>query len=420
VIERLSTAQTQAALAATVAVTCALSLLGLFFLARQRPGTTPALAPGKRSRAVMPWAAFLGVCALLLFNQLIVNAYILRTQAGDPSFVTRFLGPGWFALAPGAPPVRWLAANLPGSWLRGPLSYSVLRVQAVLELPFALLAYLAVVAMLDADLYRRLVRSALLPLAAVSFTLTFCLIELRLHNPWTASDLRARWLAAGVVLLGWGARRLTTPTEAEQLSAPRLGVAGLLRFFLGAAAMGAVVLVLYDVALLYNLGHLRARGPILAAGVLAGSLAGLARSRQESARASAARPGPGLQGLTSVLAVFAAVFFAPSLSIRYCGARSSAVIGAGLLLLAALGVGLRLAFRAVAPSPRWRVLIGLFTALLTALVLLLSDAAGWLFGAEQPLFELVLLEHALLIFPAAALAVWGIDQVLDAARGSRP
>src|SRR4051812_30258142 len=99
--------------------------------------------------------------------------------------------------------------------------------------------------MLDLGLYRRLLRSALLPLAAVSFTFTFCLIELRLQNPFTVSDLYARWLAAATVLALWGVRRWRTPKDVAGLTAPRLGMLGLLVFFIGAAATGAVVLVLY-------------------------------------------------------------------------------------------------------------------------------------------------------------------------------
>ena len=123
-----------------------------------------------------------------------------------------------------APPVRWLVAQLPTGWLSGPLAYSILRVQAVLEL--------------------------------------------RLHNPWTQSDLYARWLAALAMLLGWGVQRLFTKQVPAELRAPRLGFVGLLVFFVGAAAVGAVVLVLYDAALLYNLGHLRAHLGILGVSLL--------------------------------------------------------------------------------------------------------------------------------------------------------
>lgn len=411
-LSRLSPAQTRAALDATVALTCAGSLLLAGRLLRSRAAARPGPRLTQGGGAWQPWAAFLAVCALLLVNQLVVNAYIVQAHAGDPGFITRFLGSGWFAVTPSAKAVRWLAANLPSRWLRGPLSYSLLRVQAVLELPFALLAYLSVVAMLDAGLYRRLWRSALLPLAVISFTFTFCLIELRLYNPWTQSDVCARWLAAAAVIALWAARRRSG--RRQEAAAPTPGLATLLRLFLGAAAVGAVVLVLYDVALLYNLAHLPARLPILGAGVGVGTLAALGSLGEATPPPGRTRTSPGLSGLGEVLCVFSVVFFAPSLSIRYCGERWSAVVGAGLLCLAALLCGLKLAFRDQAEHgiPRWRVLLGLLAALATALIVLTADVAGLLFGPDPPLLELLLLEQAALVLPLAALAAWLVDRLL--------
>lgn len=410
---QISTTQARQALDFTVAVTCALSLLTVTLLAQRPPATRAApSAVAPAPRVWRPWVAFLCVCALLLLNQLVVNAYIVRLYDGDATFVRRYLGHGWFVLAPDAPPVRWLVEALPERWLRGPLAYCILRVQAVLELPFALLAYLSVVAMLDATLYRWLVRSVLFPLAAISFTFTFCLIELRLYNPWTQSDLYARWLAAAALLGWWGRRRLTDRDGPTALQAPRLGLGGLLVFFVGAAAAGAVVLVLYDAALVYNLGHLHSHLPVLVVGVLLGSLAAIVRTR--AARVDSGEPGPGLQGLTATLGTFAVGFFAPSLSIRYCGARLSALLGASLLLLGALLLGLMLAARALGRRgiPTWRALLGLGVALITAQLLLRSNLAGWLRGGTRQLFELTLLQNAALIFPTAALAVWLLDRLL--------
>lgn len=414
-LSRLSPAQTHAALDAAVATACLGSLLWSGFLLRARAAVRPAPRTPRSGAAWRPWAAFLAVCGLLLANQFLVNAYILQVHGGDPHFVTRYLGRGWFASAPSWPAVRWLAASVPGALMRGPLAYSVLRVQAVLELPFALLAYLCVAALLDVELYRRLCRSALLPLAAIVFTFTFCLIELRLYNPWTQSDLWARWLAAAAVILFWAARRRSDPDDAASFTLPTLGISALLLFFIGAAAVGAVVLVFYDVALLYNLGHLPERLMILGAGVGVGWIAALGRSLQTAAATDRRPPQPGLAGLTAILVAFTAVFFVPSLSIRYCGERGSAVLGAGILFLAALLLGLRLALRqqAALGQPRWRVLFGLLVTLASGLGLLFSDAAGRVFGAEPPLFELLLLEQAALVLPLATGAVYLSDRLLD-------
>lgn len=411
-LSRLSPAQTRAALDATVALTCGGALLLAGRLLRSRAAAREGPPTTARSGAWQPWTALLAVCALLLCNQLVVNAYIAQAHAGEPGFVTRFLGRGWFAVTPSAKAVRWLAANLPSRWLRGPLSYSLLRVQAALELPFALLAYLSVVAMLDVGLYRRLWRSALLPLAAISFTVTFCLIELRLYNPWTQSDLYARWLAAAVVIGWWASRRRSGPWPPA--AAPRPGLVALLRFFIGAAAVGAVVLVFYDVALLYNLAHLPERLPILGAGVGAGTLAALWPVAAEAPAPDRTGASPGLWGLGEILSAFCVIFFAPSLSIRYCGQRWSAVVGAGLLFVAALSWGLTRALRdqAARGVAWWRGLLGLLAALATALVALTADVAGHLFGPDPPLLELFLLEQAAVVLPLAALAAWRTDRLL--------
>lgn len=413
-LPRLSSTQTHAALSATVAAACIGSLLLSGFLMRDRAAVRPAPRLTRSAAAWRPWAAFLVVCGLLLANQLVVNAYILQVHGGDPHFVTRYLGRGWFTVAPWWPVVRWLAASVPEALWHGPLAYSLLRVQAVLELPFALLAYLCVVALLDVELHRRLCRSAMLPLAAIVFTFTFCLIELRLYNPWTRSDVWARLIAAAAVILWWAARRRTDPGEAPGFTLPTLGISGLLLFFIGAAAVGAVVLVLYDVALLYNLGHLPERLPILAAGLGIGWIAALGRSLQTASATDRRRPQPGLAGLTAILVAFTAVFFVPSLTIRYCGEQLGAVGGAGLLFLAALLLGLRLALRQqeALGHPRWHVLFGLLVALASALGLLYIDAVGRVFGSEPPIFELLLLENAALVLPLAAGAVYLSDRLL--------
>jgi hypothetical protein len=201
---------------------------------------------------------------------------------------------------------------------------------------------------------------------------------------------------------------------------PTIGLAGLLVFFLGAAAVGAVVLCMYDVALLYNLAHLPARGPVLAGGLLVGSLAALVRARAGSA--PVAPPGPGMQAVTTTLAAFVTVFLAPSLCIRYCGARESALAGAGILFLAALVLPLPLWSAALAAqhTPRWRGLLGLAVAMGSAGILLVCDAAGRLFGGQQVILEQVLLEHAALCFPGAALAVWLTDQAMAKAGAKGP
>jgi hypothetical protein len=122
-------------------------------------------------RSVSPLAALVAVTGVIYANQVLCTVYILRMHGGDPSFITRYLLDGWFDLPVGNPGLRWLADHWPAPSLLAP---TVLRVQAFLELPFVLLAFATVLRWLDAGLYRQVVRSPLLPLAAVSYTAVFC------------------------------------------------------------------------------------------------------------------------------------------------------------------------------------------------------------------------------------------------------
>src|SRR5438067_2390810 len=132
----------------------------------------PAHAPCRRARVAWlfhPLAQLLLVCTLFFLNQILCHAYVLRVHGGDATFITRFLGPGWFA-RPRWESVRFVAAHIgDGRWL----APTVLRVQAFLELPFTLFAYLAVARMLGRELHLRLVRPPLLLLASASFSITF-------------------------------------------------------------------------------------------------------------------------------------------------------------------------------------------------------------------------------------------------------
>src|SRR5262249_33049963 len=119
-----------------------------------------------------PYVGFVFVCGLLFLNQLFVNVYVRVVHHGDVAFVTRYLGPAWFHLATDAPPVV-LVARLLGNGGAAYLAPSILRVQAFLELPFVLYAYLSIARSLDRALYVRLTHPIVLAVASVSFTLAF-------------------------------------------------------------------------------------------------------------------------------------------------------------------------------------------------------------------------------------------------------
>lgn len=263
--------------------------------------------PRVQGRSVSPAAALALVTGLVYVNQVLFTVYVLRVHDGDPSFVARHLPAGWFDLASAHPALRFLAAHFPAPGLLAP---SVLRVQAFLELPFVLLAFATVLRWLDADLYRRVARSALLPLASVSYTVVFCLAEWDLRNPYTVDDVVIRAVSAVVtpLLLGRMAARDTGTTRVPA------SVPGLLVFIGSLGALGALVLVVYDTALLYSLGRLDDRLPLaLAAGT---SLAAL---RRLAARPRSRNPGTGLtlSFLQHALHHWSAFFFVPALAVRY-------------------------------------------------------------------------------------------------------
>jgi hypothetical protein len=122
--------------------------------------------------------------------------------------------------------------------------------------------------------YRR--ATLLVPMAAASYTATFCLIEWHLRNlrnPYTTDDLIIR--VASAVVIPLVASRFSEPGADPVRSA-----GGLLVFALSTAAFGYLILAVYDTALLYNLGHLSRSWPGMASAglVLAGSRRIAARS----------------------------------------------------------------------------------------------------------------------------------------------
>ncbi|MFE1880372.1 hypothetical protein [Streptomyces diastatochromogenes] len=261
----------------------------------------------RAGRSVSPFAALAVVTGLIYVNQVLFTVYVLRVHGGDPSFIARYLPTGWFDMASANPVLRRIAGSFPAPELLAP---SVLRVQAFLELPFVLLALATVVRWLDADLYRQIARSALLPLASVSYTTVFCLVEWDLRNPYTADDLVVRSLSAVLAPI------LVALCAARDRGATRTpaSVPGLLAFIGSLGALGVLVLVVYDTALLYNLGRLPERLPLaLAASVL---LLGLRRVASRL-QGRPARRGPTLAFLQHALRHWLSLFFVPALAVRY-------------------------------------------------------------------------------------------------------
>lgn len=256
-------------------------------------------------------------------NQVLFTIYMIRIHGGDATFIARYLPEGWFALADHDPLLRWLAAGFPAPELLAP---TLLRTQAFLELPFVLLAYLLVGRWCGPVVHARLTR--LTWAAAVACTATFCLVEAALPNPYTGQDIVVRLVACLVVtpLL----RLLAGPRDGDDRSA-----VGLLAFVLSAAALGVLVLVVYDTGLLYNLGHAADAAPATLLAVLL-----LAAARQLAHAPVAVRaPGPRVAAAGAAMRWFVVLFFPPALAIRYgltTGLAPLAAVAGLLLVVAAL------------------------------------------------------------------------------------
>lgn len=296
-----------------------------------RPDSRPCpLSSVSRAFLAHPLTQFALVCLVIGSNQILFGAYVLRAHQGSSAFISRFIGPGWFAIDHHSALVRFVASHCgDGRWL----APSVLRVQAFLELPFTIFAYLAVARMLGSGLYRRLTSLPALYLTSISWTVTFSLVELSLPNPYTTDDVVLRAIAMIVVPL-YVHRISRMPARSEE-DGPS-GVLGLLAFLAGAGALSYVVLALYDAFLLYNLAHLsRYAGGMVVASLIA-SLAAIAAPRVDAwlarSRSADARPSPAIDACVSSLQVFTLLFFVPSLALRYRAFVPSSV-SCGLLVV---------------------------------------------------------------------------------------
>ncbi|WP_420367067.1 hypothetical protein [Curtobacterium sp. L1-20] len=277
----------------------------------------PRARPARRQHAPGVWrhpGTWLGVTVALFFvNQILVTAFVDQVWHGNPGPVTRYLPSGWFNLAD----LGSIAWALP-AW-----SWTVLHVQAALELPFVMLAYLLVCRWCGQQVFARVL--AVRWLMSASFTITFCLIELDFASPYTATDLVIR-VASGIVT------PLLLPTLAAGTGKPP----GLVSLAFSVGALGYLVLAVYDVATLYNLGHAADWAPGAA---VAGAV--LALSRWLAVRGNMLR-GLVVASATRSIGWFLVLFAVPSLSLRYgitFGARPIALVTGAVLVMLSLWWG---------------------------------------------------------------------------------
>jgi hypothetical protein len=352
------------------------TVIGVVVVPRLRPATRPD--HGGVLRHPGTWLGV--VVALFGVNQVLVTAFVVQRWNGDPSRVTRFLPPGWFDLADLGP----LAEHLP-AW-----PWTVLHVQAVLELPFVVLAYLLVCRWWCAETAARVIAARWFLVA--SWTAVFCLVELDLRNPWTTVDVVLR-IVAGVgtalalPLLGTGDR--TAP--------------GLVSATVSAGALGCLVLAVYDVATLYNTSHLVGWLPVASCAAVALAVARRVAARPGAWDSGAGESGAGESGAgetgadgagpltasaVASLGWFLVCFAVPALPLRYgigFGAAPVSAVAGVVVVLAALRLGWdRSAVRGLVVA----VVVGALAAACGFLVArgypearLLAAAAGFVLGA---------------------------------------
>lgn len=300
------------------------------------PAGVTVLSAGSRRVLASPGFSLLAVAGLIYLNQVLFTVYVVRVHGGDPSFVARFLPAGWFDLATGSRPLLALAEVFPAPGLLAP---TVLRVQAFLELPFVLFGYLTVCRWLDPRLYVRIARSPLIWLGSASYTATFCVVEWMLRNPYTLDDIGLRLAAAlaAPLWIAWLARREPDLVQAEPSALT------LLAFTASVWALGILVLLVYDTALLYNLGHLGQRlpGAIAALAVLAAARL-VARLLQRRGRRGEPQTRPASLGCAATASSvwwFLALFFVIALPVRYAAAEPIAQAAGVVTILAAAAGG---------------------------------------------------------------------------------
>ena len=333
----------------------ALAICGWLMVRREEePRHAPAGSHRDRAwRSVLlhPLAQFLLVCAVIHVNQVLFGAFIIRAHGGSTAFIARYIPGAWFAIGTHDPLVGFAARHVgDGRWL----SPTLLRVQAFLELPFTMFAYLAVARLLGYRLYTTLCRFPVLALVSISFSVTFSLVELWLPNPYTSDDLALRAVACLLtpVYVAWIARVEARRMPASVAAGPS-GVPGLLAFLAGAGAISYVVLALYDAFLLYNLAHLPRYAPGISVSLVIAGAASFAAPRVDAAVARATNgrgSSAAVDVCVSALRAFTILFFVPSLSLRYWGHHATAVAcGLLVVLLGSLG-GAAGAVRRAKPS----------------------------------------------------------------------
>ena len=361
-----------------------------------------------------PESALAAVVAAVYVNQVLFTVYVTAVHRGDPTFIARYLPPGWFAIPRGR---FW--SGLADAWPHPELlAASALRVQAVLELPLVVLAYLAVARRLGPDVAARLARPWPLWSACIAYSLTFGWIELGLRNPWTGGDLalRAASMLVTAPLVGL-VLRPGLDRHAQAAVPHRRPVVGLLSALAGAGALALLVLIVYDTALLYNLAHLPRQLP--AAGLAVALLVATARVGPPDPRAAS---GLRLAVLVEGLRRLGFIAFVPALTLRYgivyFGSTVAACAVAAVAATAAAQAAFAVGARVRADGGREAVHRWLADLTVAALASAAAAGAGWTMARQAPHTEVRMLA-AVLAAGLTAVAALAAADALDQHRTRR-
>jgi hypothetical protein len=347
------------------------------------------------------WLAI--VVGLLFVNQVLFTVYALRVRHGDMSYLAVYVPDGWFELADGRA-MAWLADHTPAPQL---LAVCAMRVPSLLELPFGMLAYLTLLNWLHPRLYRRVTGTAVIALACASYSITFGLIEWDLHTPYTMQNLVLRAIS-GVVTV-FALRRLGMLPSAPPGSGTPRGVAELLAFAASTAALGYLVLALYDSVLLYSMGRVGGHLPGAAVAGIVLVAARIAATRLRRRR-FAVDVGPGLDTLTTGLSWWLGLLLVPALAIRYelgFGAVSFAAVAGLLVIAAATGATLWEVYGRLPaqgrPAAARRWLLGLAAA---AVVSIAAAGVALAVPARHPETRLLWAAASFVLAATLVCAVW--------------
>jgi hypothetical protein len=341
-------------------------------------------------------------------------------------FIGRQFGESWFSLDRNNEAVRFVMSRAhTTNWLQ----FSAFRVQAFLELPFVIFAYLSIGWLLGQRAYRAITNPVMLILASVSYSIALICAELALRNRFTTDDVYLRIAACVTVpMYTLAISRLTNSARRDEdlLFVRPPSFFGILLFLVGGLATAYLVLVAYDVFLLYNLRQLGSysQGILIAAITAFIAIISLSLNSQKLLVPMRQFPSVIADFYHHSLVALVVFFFVPALPLRYLGvgivggSRETWLVAGGALLAIAcgtMGYGSWQWYAERSSSPYRRKNLIFLSA-----VVLISSSMGAIIGvktASTTLGRARVTEMGLLwclgaAFFAVLICSWSADQLI--------